>query len=104
MHVGFGVLWCGCCEADSADENAAEQIAYKKELYSKAGSVGIRRKGGSQIFSLKNNDWAYEKLVDLADKVIQCLESGRMTEDQAKTWAHGQLKADDVSIVFDFIN
>ena len=104
MHVGFGVLWCGCCEVDSADESAAEQIAYNKELYKTAGSIGIRRKGGSQIFSLKNKDWAYEKLVDLADKVIQCLESGRMTEDQAKTWAHGQLKADDVSIVFDFIN
>jgi hypothetical protein len=104
MHVGFGVLWCGCCEVDSADESAAEQIAYKKELYNKINSIGIRRKGGSQIFSLKNKDWAFEKLVDLADKVIQCLESGRMTEDQAKTWGHDQLKAGDVGIVFDFIH
>jgi hypothetical protein len=103
MHVGFGVLWCVCCEADSGHEGAAEQIAYKKELYKKAGSIGIRRKGGSQIFSLKKKEWAYEKLVDLADKVIRCMESGEMTEDQAKTWAHGQLKAGDVGIVFDFI-
>ena len=96
-------MWCRCCEAETADENAAEQIAYKKELYRKAHSIGIRRKGGSQIFSLKNKDWAYEKLVDLADKVIQGMESGRMTEEQAKTWAQGQVKGGDVGLVFEFI-
>jgi hypothetical protein len=96
-------LWCGLCEAKPAGEQADEQIAYKKELYNKTQSVGIRRKGGSQIFSLKNISWAYDKLVALADKVIECLESGSMTEDQAKTWARSQLKAGDESIVFEFI-
>ena len=71
--------------------------AYRSEkycvlLYKDAGPwIGIRIKGGKQVFSFGRGSGKSEKeLRALADRVLKRLDDGE-SEDAAKAWARGQV-------------
>lgn len=66
--------------------------SYKLEKYYASNSVGIRLKGGSQIFAVRyvHKDGSYEDLCKIAVQVCEQLDSG-MPVDDANQWAKDRL-------------
>ena len=69
-----------------APEPEAAKIFYNLMKYTKQNSVGIRRRGGKQIFAIggKKCTSSFATLVSTAQSIIKRLEAGQVTEEAAK--------------------